>query len=386
MPFAGSGEFVAYDVFLSYRHGTGLAFARNIMFALEKRGYDVFFDYESIDDGRFDEIICSAIAGCRVFVSVYSEGSLDQCWDEGDWVRRELECALSHGKKIVPVIQSDMLGEWAFPKNLPESLLGIPELQISRIDTGDLFNESIDKMVSRRFPRKGPVAPDRASRPVARPGQPAFRLLAPEEITPGDIQEVLDMEAEVYPENERQELQSCLAYFEANPCVYLFFKDEGTGLIAGNIDLCPVTNECYEMIRSGRFLDRDISPDMVLSYDMPALYNLYFEGITVRPEYRNTGLFLFMFNAIVNLFCSLGDKEVYARRMIADAVTKEGEKFCKLFGMTKVGESNHLSSLYEVSLLPPQFRVTSKPTKALHDYYTLKYAEVRDFLEADDGM
>ena len=135
------------------------------------------------------------------------------------------------------------------------------------------------------------------------------------------------------------------------------------------------------MIRSGRFLDREISPDMILSYDMPALYNLYFEGITIRNEYRNTNLFLFMFNSLVELFRTLGEKEVYARRMIADAVTKEGEKFCKIFGMTKIAESDHLSTLYEVSLIPPKFRVTSKPTKALHDYYAEKYEEIREFLD-----
>lgn len=377
---------MSYHVFLNYRRETSREFARNIQLALEKRGYSVFFDFDSLQDGRFNEKIDSAIAGCDVFVSVYGRGSLDRCENEGDWVRRELECAISHGKKIVPVIPSDQLGGWSFPENLPASLSGLRDLQISRIDTDDLFNESIDKMISKRFPGAAPVAagqPARAS--STRPKQPVFRLMAPDEITPADIQAVLDMEAEVYPENERQALEACLAYFEANPLVYLFFKDERTGRIVGNIDVCPVTDECYGTIRSGRFLDRDISPDMVLSYDMPALYNLYFEGITVRREYRNTSLFLFMFNSLVDLFRSLGEKEVFAKRMIADAVTKEGEKFCKLFGMVKVGESDHLSSLYEVSLIPPRFRVTSKPTKALHDYYAQKYEEVRDILEADAG-
>jgi len=37
--------------------------------------------------------------------------------------------------------------------------------------------------------------------------------------------------------------------------------------------------------------------------------------------------------------------------------------------MQHVDESNHESTIYEVSLLPPQFRVTSKATKTLYDYY-----------------
>ena len=373
-----------YDVFISYRRETGREFARMIQLVLENLGYSVFFDSDSVQDGRFDEKIQSAIDGCSVFVAAYSEGSLDRCVNEDDWVRRELERAFSSSRKVVPAAPIDVHANWTFPADLPASLAALPGIQISRIDTGDLFRESIEKMVAKRFPPPSAAVSARAARPSRRAGTAAFRLMSPEEITPRDIQEVLDMEAEIYPENERQELRSCLSYFEANPNVYLFFKDERTGKIAGNIDICPVTDECYGMIRSGRFLDREISPDMVLSYDMPALYNLYYEGITVRREYRNTELFLFMFNSLVDLFRDLGEKEVYARRMVADAVTKEGKKFCKLFGMVKIGESDHGSSLYEVSLIPPRFRVTSKPTKALHDYYARKYEEVRDFLDSAD--
>ena len=39
---------------------------------------------------------------------------------------------------------------------------------------------------------------------------------------------------------------------------------------------------------------------------------------------------------------------------------KNGEKFCKLFGMIKVRGSDHNSSLYGVSMIPPEFRVSSK--------------------------
>ena len=63
-----------------------------------------------------------------------------------------------------------------------------------------------------------------------------------------------------------------------------------------------------------------------------------------------------------------------------------GMKFCKLFGMTRVRESDHSSTLFEVSLLPPRFRITSKPTKILYDYYSRKYEEVKDFLDMERGM
>lgn len=82
-----------------------------------------------------------------------------------------------------------------------------------------------------------------------------------------------------------------------------------------------------------------------------------------------------LFNAIIDKFIMLGEHEVYVRRMIADAVTQNGEKFCKLFGMTKIKKSSHESSLYEITMIPPQFRILSKKTKQLYDYYQNKYKE-----------
>ena len=56
-------------------------------------------------------------------------------------------------------------------------------------------------------------------------------------------------------------------------------------------------------------------------------------------------------------------------------VTPSGEKFCRLFGMSRVTGSSHNSSLYEITMIPPKFRVLSKKSKVLHDYYLKKYEE-----------
>lgn len=204
-----------------------------------------------------------------------------------------------------------------------------------------------------------------------------FKLLKGKEITPEDIKKALELESLVYQEDAMQSLSSCLKYFDANPEIYLFMKDMTTGNIVANIDITPVTEDCYEMLRSGHFVDTNITPDMVLSYDLPCTYDLYFSSIVVHKDYRGTDLFLKMFNAVVEHFISLGEREVYAKRMLADAVTKEGEKFCKLFGMHKVRKSDHSSTLYEITLIPPQFRIISKATKTLHEYYKKKYEEAQ---------
>lgn len=50
-----------YDVFISYRRSTGADDTRLLQQALKARGYNVFFDYDSLRDGKFDEMILAAI-------------------------------------------------------------------------------------------------------------------------------------------------------------------------------------------------------------------------------------------------------------------------------------------------------------------------------------
>lgn len=139
-----------YDVFISYRRATGQMVALVLEQALEARGFKVFFDFNSIRDGQFNERIFAAIEEASVIVLIMSESALDLCVQKDDWVRAELEHALKFGKKIVPVAP---LGQKkSFPDNLPESLKNLRETQISDIDMGSLFKPSIDQLIRDRFP------------------------------------------------------------------------------------------------------------------------------------------------------------------------------------------------------------------------------------------
>ena len=141
-----------YNVFLNYRRDSGRDFARTLQQAFKARGLSVFFDYDSLQDGKFNEEIFSAIKNCDVFVVAYSEGSLDRCRNEGDWVRIEIEHALKHGKKVVPVAPSEVFAHLSFPSDLPESLAALRSIQTTEIHTGQYFDDSINRCVTERFP------------------------------------------------------------------------------------------------------------------------------------------------------------------------------------------------------------------------------------------
>lgn len=93
---------VSKSVFISYRRShvyTALAVYKN----LREHGYDVFFDYESIDSGAFDRIILNQIAARAHFIVILTPGALVRCAEPGDWLRHEIEYAIDQKRNIIPL-------------------------------------------------------------------------------------------------------------------------------------------------------------------------------------------------------------------------------------------------------------------------------------------
>jgi tetratricopeptide (TPR) repeat protein len=86
------------SVFLSYRRGVSADLARWLRDNLHQLGVDVFFDVESINAGRFANIIEREIQSRDYFVVLLTPETL-----ESEWVRKEIQIALAARKNIVPI-------------------------------------------------------------------------------------------------------------------------------------------------------------------------------------------------------------------------------------------------------------------------------------------
>lgn len=232
------------------------------------------------------------------------------------------------------------------------------------------------------------ILPKQASKeeviPETDAGDRSISIITGRQVTREDIREAVLLDTLVYDDIYHVDTTQCEEWFEVNPDIYVMAKDNRTNRVIAYVNVSPVTDECYERIKNGDFIDTGITADMLLSYDMPFPYSVYFSSIVIHPDYQNTEVFMQLFNAIVKKFIYLGEHEVYVRRMVADAVTKNGEKFCRLFGMNKVRGSNHESTLYEITMIPPKFRVLSKMSKQLYDYYQRKYNEAPYLFQDDE--
>lgn len=113
------------SVFISYRRSVSRHLARSIALDLRIHGYDVFLDVDTIDNGEFDRIVLRQIALREHFVLVLSRGALERCSDESDWLRREIEQALTLRRNIVPVMEAGFSFSTE-AKHLPDSLRDLP--------------------------------------------------------------------------------------------------------------------------------------------------------------------------------------------------------------------------------------------------------------------
>ena len=90
-------------VFISYRR-TNFPWALAIYQDLTHHGYDVFFDYLSIDSGNFEKVLIENIKARAHFLVILTPTALERCNEPGDWLRREIETAIDERRNIVPLM------------------------------------------------------------------------------------------------------------------------------------------------------------------------------------------------------------------------------------------------------------------------------------------
>lgn len=136
------------SVFISYRRSVSSFIARAVFQDLRAHGLNVFMDVESIDAGQFDNIILNQIAARPYFVLILTPGTLDRCVAPNDWLRREIEHAMSLQRVIVPLLTPEFRFDDA-RKYLNESLA----TELQRFNAVSLpheyFDAAMDKLRQR---------------------------------------------------------------------------------------------------------------------------------------------------------------------------------------------------------------------------------------------
>jgi hypothetical protein len=139
-------------VFLSYRRQSSGYEALNVYQHLTHEDYDVFMDVESLDSGRFPDLILHQIEARPHFLVVLVPGSLERTLQTDDWLRQEIEHALRLDRNVVPLMlknfsfedEEKRLGGRRLPKTMKElsTRNAIPVYQ-------EYFKDAMNRLTSR---------------------------------------------------------------------------------------------------------------------------------------------------------------------------------------------------------------------------------------------
>jgi tetratricopeptide (TPR) repeat protein len=135
-------------VFISYRR-TNVPWALAIYQNLTMHGYDVFFDYQSIDSGNFEKVIIENIKTRAHFIVILTPSALEECNKPGDWLRREIETAMDEKRNIVPImLESFDFGSPLVIQALTGKLSALNNYNGLRVYS-EYFFEAMDKLRNR---------------------------------------------------------------------------------------------------------------------------------------------------------------------------------------------------------------------------------------------
>ncbi|MCA9912790.1 MAG: TIR domain-containing protein [Anaerolineae bacterium] len=137
-------------VFISYRR-TNAFTALAVYQDLTQHGYDVFFDYNSIDSGDFEQVILNNILSRTHFIVILTPSALERCNEPGDWLRREIETALDSKRNIVPLMfEGFSFGDASIDKHLTGKLALLKQYNAQRVPA-DFFEEAMERIRSRHL-------------------------------------------------------------------------------------------------------------------------------------------------------------------------------------------------------------------------------------------
>lgn len=209
-----------------------------------------------------------------------------------------------------------------------------------------------------------------------------FYTIPPGEMDRKAFQETDDIDYLVLREDLIASIDTALEWYEYNNYTYIAIRDVNTNKIAGYFTLLPITDDTYNKILSGDFMDKDFTKDSILQYETPGIYTIYVASVAIHPKYQNTNAFLKLYNATIDMFLELAQtREIYIDKIIAEASTKQGEKLCKLLKMNKHCSTTSNTDVYTLTLIPPEFKLFGSKGKIFMNLCKEKYEEYREYFE-----
>jgi len=172
------------------------------------------------------------------------------------------------------------------------------------------------------------------------------------------------------------------ALFRVNrECCFIVRESE---TVIAYLMVLPVCAETYARIRSGRFNDAALTPEMIDPLDHPGEYRMYFASVVVHPAHRNAVLVRLLLDNMFADFADLAERGLFVKSVTTDEISPLGVKMGRLLGLSKIGTTDHGSDIYEVSCCLPAFRLVTPSARRFAR--TVLRSDFGRFLRGKNGL
>lgn len=235
-----------------------------------------------------------------------------------------------------------------------------------------IINRALENILVYYIHTKYPIKPDASKIDVVLQGDFEYK----------DFMDMFEIDRKVLREDLIASADTSYSWYKYNNLTHIAVRDTVSQKIVGYFSVLPITDDVYQKILQGEFKDKDFTTDSIQQYIFPDFYRLYIAAVAIEPEYQNTGAFVKLYNALIDMLLALAkEREIYISEIVAEASTKQGEKFCKMVGMKKIAQTTSETDVYSLVMIPPEFRLHNKKGRELFHLCEQKFKEYRDYFE-----
>ena len=264
-----------YDIFISYKHfdEQGLItkdfqIGQRLFDTLSSLGYRVFFSsnsLEKIGSSRYKEDIDAALDTASIMIVVITKIE----YATSHWVQYEWDSF--YNDYLSGVRKDANLFTLTLNINihdLPRTLRNVQNFSYQE-DLSSLcsfIKNALPKNMNEQHCSDLNLNIDTESR---------IKIISGKEVTNSDIEQAVKLDELIYDNVYQVDSTLCEEWVKVNPDIYVMAKDKATNKVIAYVNISPITDECYDRLKNGDFIDSKITPDMILSYDMPFPYSVY---------------------------------------------------------------------------------------------------------------
>lgn len=154
--------------------------------------------------------------------------------------------------------------------------------------------------------------------------------------TPNDIiYDLMDIEKDVYKENERGHFDSIEKRFNKNKEMFVLLYDSNR--IIGYLCFFPITKSLHDRIlHKDNFYDDNIEAEDVVPYERQNY--IYFISIALYKKYHGLGLGTKMMDAFMKKLREKEQSGYKIKDILASVVSEQGEAITKKYGFTLLSD------------------------------------------------